>query len=63
MAELALKDGWFELVTHGYVAKLWSFLSKKAAVSLVGAEGYKCRWRKIAFLVRSQVDWVEGELL
>ena len=37
-------------------------MSKKAAVPLVGAEGNKSRGRKIPFLVRSQVDWVEGQL-
>ena len=37
-------------------------MSKQAAVSLVGAEGNKSRRRKIPFLVRSQVDRVEGQL-
>ena len=33
-----------------------------ARESLVGAEGDKCRRREISFLVRSQVDRVEGHL-
>ena len=61
VAKLAFKDGWLELVTDCQIIKLWSFLSKQAAVPLVGAEGDKSRRRKIAFLVRSQVDWVEGQ--
>ena len=63
VAKLAFQDGWLELVTDCQVFKLRSFLSKQAAVPLVGAEGDERRWRKIAFLVRSQVDWVEGQLL
>ena len=35
---------------------------KKVVVPLVGAEGDKSRRRKIPFLVRSQMDWVEGQL-
>ena len=62
VAKLAFQDGWLELVTDCQIIKLWSFLSKQAAVPLVGAEGDKSRRRKIAFLVRSQVDWVEGQL-
>ena len=59
---LTFKDGWLKFVTDCQVIKLKSFLSKKVAVPLVGAEGDKCRRRKISFLVRSQVDWVEGQL-
>ena len=62
MAELTFKDGWLELVTDCQVVQLGEFSSKEAALPLVGAEGDKCRGRKIAFLVRSQVDWVEGQL-
>ena len=58
VAELALKDGWLKLVAHCNIAKLWYVLSKQTALSLVGAEGYKCRRRHIAFLVRGEVDWV-----
>ena len=60
---MTLQDGWFELVTDCQILKLRPFLSNQAAVPLVGAEGDKSRRRKIAFLVRSQVDWVEGQLL
>ena len=55
-------DGWLELVTHCQVIQLRYFLSKQASVLLVGAEGDKCRRRKIPILVRGQVDWVEGQL-
>ena len=51
-----------KLVTDCCVIKLRSFLAQKAAVPLVGAEGDKCRRREISFLVRSQVDRVEGQL-
>ena len=37
-------------------------MSKKVIVALVGAEGDKSRGRKISFFVRSEVDWVEGQL-
>ena len=37
-------------------------MSKQVVVPLVGAEGDKCRRRKIPILVRGQVDWVEGQL-
>ena len=37
-------------------------MSKKVIVPLVGAEGDKSRGRKISFLVRSEVDWVERQL-
>ena len=53
IAQLALKDGWLELVTDCQVIKLRSFLSKQAAVPLVGAEGNESRRRQIPFLVRS----------
>ena len=33
------------------IMKLRSFLSKQTTVPLVGAEGDKCRWRKISFIV------------
>ena len=59
---LTFKDGWLKLVTDCQVVKLRPFMSKKAVVPLVGAEGDKSRRRKIPFLVRSQVDWVEGQL-
>ena len=63
MAKLTFKDGWLKLVTDCQVVKLGSLLSKKVVVPLVGVEGDKSRRRKIPFLVRSQVDWVEGQLL
>ena len=59
VAELALKDGWLKLITHCDVVHLRECFSKK--VPLVEAEGDKCRGRKIAFLVWSQVDRVEGQ--
>ena len=62
VAKLTLKDGWFELVANCKIIQLWPLLSKHAAVSLVGAERDKGRRRKIAFLVRSQEDRVEGQL-
>ena len=62
VAKLTFEDDWHKLVTNCQVVKLRSFLSKKVAVPLVGAEGDKCRRRKIPFLVRSQMYWVEGQL-
>ena len=59
---MTFKDGRLELVTDCQVVKLGAFLSKKIVVPLVGAEGDKSRRRKIPVLVRSQVDWVEGQL-
>ena len=38
-------------------------MAKEAAIPLIGAEGDECRWRKIALLVRGQVDRVKGQLL
>ena len=37
-------------------------MSKKIVVPLVGAEGDKSRRRKISFFVRTEVNWVEGQL-
>ena len=62
IAQLTIKDGWLKLVTNSQVIHRGKNPSKEAAFPLVGAEGDKCRRRKIAVLVRGQVDWVEGQL-
>ena len=59
VAELTLKDSWLKFVTHRDVVKLRYILAKQTAILLIGAEGNKCRRRKIPILVRSQVDRVK----